>query len=58
MKISPQSDCKWDYRGTSLSVLLTSDEGITYMFETHYSISDLLDRLRVELHFVFRMLPY
>ena len=44
MKISPQSDCKWDYRGTSLSVLLTSDEGITYMCETHYSISDLLDR--------------
>lgn len=43
MRISPQSDCKWDYRGTKLSVLLTSDEGMSYIFETHYDMRDLLD---------------
>ncbi len=44
MKISPQNDCKWTYRNNRLSVFLTSDENVSYIFETHYRVSDLYVR--------------
>ena len=44
MKISPINDCGWDYRGARLCVRLTADDGVTYMFETHYTITDLYDQ--------------
>ena len=43
MRISPKNDCKWDYRATRLSVFLPSDDGMSYIFETHYDMRELLE---------------
>ena len=44
MKISPQSDCIWDCNGARLCIRLTADDGVTYLFESHYMVSDLFER--------------
>lgn len=44
MIISPQKDCTWTYFQGKLSINLTTDEGVSYLFKTHFNVESLYER--------------
>lgn len=51
MIISPQRDCTWTYYQGRLSINLTTDEGVSYLFKTHFDVESLYERPDVNTPF-------
>ena len=51
MVINPHKDCTWTYDEGRLSINLTTDEGSSYKFRTHYRVEDLAVRPEVNSQF-------
>ncbi len=51
MVITPELGCTWTYKDGKLSINLTSDEGKSYLFKTHYNVDQLYVRPEINAPF-------
>ena len=54
MVINPQNDCTWTFQNGILSINLTTDEGKSYLFKTHFSVDDLYMKPEVNASFTIK----
>lgn len=54
MVINPHNDCTWTFQDGKLSINLTTDEGRSFLFKTHYDIEDLYVKPEVNASFTIR----
>ena len=55
MVINPQNDCTWTFQNGILSINLTTDEGKSYLFKTHFSVDDLYMKPEVNASFTINL---
>ena len=51
MVISPQNGCTWTYKDGKLGINITSDDGLSYLFTTHYEIERLFRKPEINAPF-------